>query len=679
MPEEKTKIICEVYSNPISKYWIEYKPCLDNSCEYKKLSSHETLLYFGKTTLEKSFTSSSIVKCTAINTNGLKVKEKKVYITDNTITQWYFWLAIILLMVLIIITCVIVYLKDHRKKKLEKLLREVGLAYFKSGHLEHLNPELGLEDQVDLLPYDRKWEFPAENLKIGKQLGAGAFGVVMKGEAKGIIPGEERTTVAVKMVKKDASHIYIKSLASELKIMVHLGNHLNVVNLLGACTKNVAKGQLFVIVEYCKFGNTHNYLYRHRNEFIDQIDRTTGTIDFNIGNERLQRSYSVASSRSCFPMNYVTQLSKQSNNCVKFSSISENDSDQEDCKGISICPKAEEGEDEILLSNNSSIQPNWRTNYRGDYNGSVKPVCTKDLMVWAFQVAKGMDYLVSRKVLHGDLAARNILLANDNVVKICDFGLAKSIYKNDNYKKNSDCPLPVKWMAIESISDKIFSTQSDVWSFGIVLWEFFSLARTPYPAMDVDERFYTKLVEGYRMEAPEYSTNEIYQIMLECWSQDPLKRPSFSKLEDRLGKMIGEETRQYYIELNDPYLKCNMERSRSIEDYLNRLNSPNFENLSTPLLYMNQPNQSPGYLIMENRKPSEFTFKTESLSDNNLCDDVFITEENEKETHKENENSDAKESSGTTGYYVNAISNPSYVYPKIRDSQQAQNLQTHAL
>ena len=77
-----------------------------------------------------------------------------------------------------------------------------------------------------------------------------------------------------------------------------------------------------------------------------------------------------------------------------------------------------------------------------------------------------MDYLASKKVMHGDLACRNILLAADNVVKICDFGLAKDIYKTNNYQKKSDGPLPVKWLAIECIRDRIFSTQSDVWAFG---------------------------------------------------------------------------------------------------------------------------------------------------------------------------------------------------------------------
>lgn len=100
-------------------------------------------------------------------------------------------------------------------------------------------------------------------------------------------------------------------------------------------------------------------------------------------------------------------------------------------------PDSKNNEEGTVLSNNS-VQPEWRSNYKGDYKGNVKPICTKDLLTWAFQVARGMEYLASRRVLHGDLAARNILLAENNVVKICDFGLAKSMYNNANYKKKGD-------------------------------------------------------------------------------------------------------------------------------------------------------------------------------------------------------------------------------------------------
>ena len=90
---------------------------------------------------------------------------------------------------------------------------------------------------------------------------------------------------------------------------------------------------------------------------------------------------------------------------------------------------------------------------------SMKRLFTKDLICWSYQVIRGMDYLTSKKVMHGDLACRNILLAENNIIKICDFGLAKDMYKSSTYQKKSNGPLPVKWMAVESIKDRIFSTE----------------------------------------------------------------------------------------------------------------------------------------------------------------------------------------------------------------------------
>lgn len=117
----------------------------------------------------------------------------------------------------------------------------------------------------------------------------------MKAEAQGICESDTVTTVAVKMVRRTTNPTYVRALASELKIMVHLGKHLNVVNLLGACTKNISKRELLVIVEYCRFGNLHNYLLRHRNDFINQIDPKTGKLDLTIGMDILTRTVSVSS------------------------------------------------------------------------------------------------------------------------------------------------------------------------------------------------------------------------------------------------------------------------------------------------------------------------------------------------------------------------------------------------
>ena len=113
---------------------------------------------------------------------------------------------------------------------------------------------------------------------------------MLKAEASGIVSWESSTTVAVKMVKPQADITYIKALMAELKIMIHLGKHLNIVNLLGASTVGLARRELLVIVEYCRFGNIQKYLMHHRNSFVNQVDPHTGNINFDIGKELLRMS-----------------------------------------------------------------------------------------------------------------------------------------------------------------------------------------------------------------------------------------------------------------------------------------------------------------------------------------------------------------------------------------------------
>jgi serine/threonine protein kinase len=107
-------------------------------------------------------------------------------------------------------------------------------------------------------------------LKTGKQLGAGQFGRVVQAKAVGMGPGNSK--VAVKMVKSALDNTGLSSLASELKILIHLGKHLNVVSLLGACTKNLIQGDLMVIVEFCAYGNLQDFLMTNRSHFINELD-----------------------------------------------------------------------------------------------------------------------------------------------------------------------------------------------------------------------------------------------------------------------------------------------------------------------------------------------------------------------------------------------------------------------
>ncbi|XP_066583322.1 platelet-derived growth factor receptor alpha-like [Prorops nasuta] len=513
-------------------------------------------------------------KCRAENRFGRREASQQISITGN---EWTLELIIpnVLLVIAVIVLFIFVTIRIRREKKLKRELREAGLMNFEEGALLSLNPDLCVDDQANLLPYDKKYEFPRDRLKLGKQLGAGAFGVVLKANALGITEKEAVTIVAVKMVQSTTDPMYIKALASELKILIHLGKHLNVVNLLGACTKNIIKRELLVIVEYCPYGNLHNYLLKHRKTFINQIDPETGKLNTDIGRETLEKYNKIM--RENPDAILKDSANSKSGNTATYVCV-------QSCNSDTVLLKKNEpyAPASLLSQLDLKKQPGWRSNYSGDYNlKNLKPICSQDLLSWSFQVARGMDYLSARKVLHGDLAARNILLAEDGVVKICDFGLAKNMYKDDNYKKTGDAPLPIKWMAIESIRDQIFSTQSDVWSFGIVLWEFFTLAKTPYPGMEPIKQ-YQKLLQGYRMEQPEFATKETYNVMLECWKTKPEARPSFPKLVDDIGDLLEKSVKTYYITLNEPYMDMNRAKFESGQnDYLLMMSAPDHSALTS--------------------------------------------------------------------------------------------------
>uniref|UniRef100_A0A8C6KH79 receptor protein-tyrosine kinase n=1 Tax=Nothobranchius furzeri TaxID=105023 RepID=A0A8C6KH79_NOTFU len=172
--------------------------------------------------------------------------------------------------------------------------------------------------------------------------------------------------------------------------------------------------------------------------------------------------------------------------------------------------------------------------------GSVE---IRALVSAAYQVARGMAYLASKKCIHRDLAARNVLVTEDNVMKIADFGLARDIHHIDYYKKTTNGRLPVKWMAPEALFDRIYTHQSDVWSFGVLLWEIFTLGGSPYPGVPVEELF-KLLKEGHRMEKPSACTQELYLMMRDCWHAVPSRRPTFQQLVEDLDRTLSLMTNQ---------------------------------------------------------------------------------------------------------------------------------------
>ncbi|XP_035989059.1 macrophage colony-stimulating factor 1 receptor 2 isoform X2 [Fundulus heteroclitus] len=338
-----------------------------------------------------------------------------------------------------------------------------------------------------LLPYNEKWEFPRDKLRLGAVLGSGAFGKVVEATAYGLGTENKATRVAVKMLKPSAHSEEREALMSELKILSHLGYHDNIVNLLGACTQG---GPMLMITEYCSHGDLLNFLRAHTQDFMASMI----TID-ELGDE-------------VFYKNMPPQQEKLRSD-----------------SGISCWSEYQEMQ--------PALSP--RQIDSGDHMLSLS-VC--DLMRFSYHVAQGLDFLSSRNCIHRDVAARNVLLTDCRVAKICDFGLARDIRNDDSYIVQGNARLPVKWMAPESIFQCLYTVQSDVWSYGVLLWEIFSLGKSPYPNVIVDTNFYKMIKDGHHMEQPEFASNEMYHLMKLCWSLEPTHRPTFKTIGQLISRIL---------------------------------------------------------------------------------------------------------------------------------------------
>ncbi|CAG5029939.1 unnamed protein product [Parnassius apollo] len=296
------------------------------------------------------------------------------------------------------------------------------------------------------------------------------------------------TQVAVKMLKDFPSADEVRSFRAEIELMKSVGAHPHVVSLVGCCSGR----RPLIIAEYCSLGDLLTFL---RCSWDVMLSKRNAKY-YNNNKENVE---------------YRNSFFKEK--------------DQKQNKAVA--------------------------NKLYDLQGACDELTFLDLLSFCRQIAMGMEFLSSNRVVHRDLAARNVLVTGDKTLKIADFGLSRDIYQENQYKQKSNGKLPLKWMALESLTHRIFTSQSDVWSFGVVMWEVVTVGGVPYPAVAAT-RLPRLLRAGYRMPRPANCTPQLYEVMMSCWRARPCERPTFSQLHARLDALLAAACADTYLSLDLP-------------------------------------------------------------------------------------------------------------------------------
>nr|KAF6397465.1 neurotrophic receptor tyrosine kinase 1 [Rousettus aegyptiacus] len=313
-----------------------------------------------------------------------------------------------------------------------------------------------------------------QDIVLKWELGEGAFGKVFLAECHHLLPEQDKMLVAVKALK-EASESARQDFQREAELLTVL-RHQHIVRFFGVCTEG---RPLLMVFEYMRHGDL--------NRFLRTADAVP-TVAVCAHAAYLRRH--ITRVHFSFPPSMRGKLYTRSH-----------------------------GPDAKLLAGGEDVAPG--------------PLSLGQLLAVASQVAAGMVYLAGLHFVHRDLATRNCLVGQGLVVKIGDFGMSRDIYSTDYYRVGGRTMLPIRWMPPESILYRKFTTESDVWSFGVLLWEIFAYGKQPWYQLSNAEAIEC-ITQGRELERPRACPPEVYAIMRGCWQREPQQRHAIKDVQARL-------------------------------------------------------------------------------------------------------------------------------------------------
>ncbi|KAH8370102.1 hypothetical protein KR093_002190, partial [Drosophila rubida] len=410
---------------------------------------------------------------------------------------------------------------------------------------------LAVEDNFDL---DDELEVEPHAVLLQDVLGEGAFGLVRRGVYK-------QRQVAVKLLKDQPNEEDVQAFRCEIQMLKAVGRHPNIVGIVGYSTR--CSNRMMLLIEYCGLGSLQSFLrdeWKFRQELYAQktrlksekkpserlLEYDTRIEDINssvlsnldeeetesdlstIGTHRLARRCVFAADNKSYGLQDIENIdaNPQSAPPTSLKAILKRTVKQQ-AKPTKKCI--------VSFENQEYFQPSAMDTH---LTTKREPLKYADLLDIAQQVAVGMDFLAQNKIVHRDLAARNVLISLDRTIKIADFGLSRDVYHENVYRKSGGSgKLPIKWLALESLTHQVYTSQSDVWSFGVLLYEIITLGGMPYPSISPRDLLQL-LRQGVRMKRPDGCTDDMFALMESCWCSIPANRPTFADLMQRLGGML---------------------------------------------------------------------------------------------------------------------------------------------